>query len=62
MDLTTNGVVVTDAIKFIQNSKEKLIAKEEKEKQSKATDKEELEEEQGEEAGEEIDQTVNQVF
>jgi hypothetical protein len=24
MDLTTNGIVITDAIKFVQNSKEKL--------------------------------------
>ena len=25
MDLTTNGVVITDAIKFVQTNKEKLI-------------------------------------
>ena len=30
MDLTTNGVVITDAIKFVQTNKEKLLfAKEE---------------------------------
>jgi hypothetical protein len=28
MDLTTNGVVITDAIKFVQTNKEKLISKE----------------------------------
>jgi hypothetical protein len=26
MDLTTNGVVITDAIKFLQTNKEKLIS------------------------------------
>ena len=26
MDLTTNGVVITDAIKFVQTNKEKLIS------------------------------------
>ena len=28
MDLTTNGVVITDAIKFVQTNKEKLMSKE----------------------------------
>src|SRR5215213_10710532 len=28
MDLTTNGVVITDAIKYVQNNKEKIISKE----------------------------------
>jgi hypothetical protein len=27
MDLTTNGVIITDAIKFIQANKEKLMSK-----------------------------------
>ena len=26
MDLTTNGVVITDAIKFVQTNKEKLMS------------------------------------
>ena len=31
MDLTTNGVVITDAIKFVQTNKEKLTAMSSKE-------------------------------
>jgi uncharacterized membrane protein YukC len=52
MDLTTNGVVITDAIKFVQTNKEKLIlsAKEKDNgKESKEPDydyEDELEEEQ----------------
>ena len=72
MDLTTNGVVITDAIKFVQTKKEKLTtamsAKEDKgSKESKEPDYEDndqLEEEQDQE-GEtgKIDQaTTNQVF
>jgi hypothetical protein len=39
MDLTTNGVVITNAIKFVQNSKEKLKAsKEDDDKESKEPD------------------------
>jgi hypothetical protein len=41
MDLTTNGVVITDAIKFVQTSKEKLTimsAKDEDDKESKEPD------------------------
>ena len=60
MDLTTNGVVITDAIKFVQTNKEKLTAMSSKEdngsKESKEPeyddDKDQLEEEQEEEAGE----------
>jgi predicted transcriptional regulator len=70
MDLTTNGVVITDAIKFVQANKEKLAmsTKEENEKESKEPDynenKEQLEEEQEEKAGEpsEEKKTTNQVF
>ena len=32
MDLTTNGVVVTDAIKFVQTNKEKLTMSTNKDK------------------------------
>jgi hypothetical protein len=73
MDLTTNGVVITDAIKFVQTNKEKLTmsSKEgnngttkEEDKESKETDhnddKDQLEEEQEEETGEQ--ETANQVF
>lgn len=50
MDLTTNGVVITDAIKFVQSSKEKLKSsqneEEDDDKESKEPDynDEELEE------------------
>ena len=66
MDLTTNGVVITDAIKFVQTNKEKLSmsTKEENEKESKEPDydedKDQLEEKQEEETGEQ--ETTNQVF
>jgi hypothetical protein len=64
MDLTTNGVVITDDIKFLQTTKENLMSsKEEDDKGSKETYYDELEEEQEKETGE-IDQreTTNQVF
>ena len=69
MDLTTNGVVITDAIKFVQTSKEKLTMsnKEDTGKESKESDYDEvedqLEEKQEEETGE-VNQreTTNQVF
>jgi hypothetical protein len=68
MDLTTNGVVITDDIKFVQTTKENLMSsKEEDDKGSKEPDydedKDELEEEQEKETGE-IDQreTTNQVL
>jgi hypothetical protein len=52
MDLTTNGVVITDAIKFVQTNKEKLMSKED-DKESKEPDyeedKDQLEEKQEEE-------------
>jgi hypothetical protein len=39
MDLTTNGVVITDAIKFVQTNKEKLMSKKENDdKESKESD------------------------
>jgi predicted transcriptional regulator len=70
MDLTTNGVVITDAIKFVQTNKER-IAMSTKEangsKENKEPDydeyKEQLEEEQEEKTGE-LDgkQTINEVF
>jgi hypothetical protein len=65
MDLTTNGVVITDAIKFVQTNKEKLISREENGKESKEPvyeeDKDQLEENQAEETGER-QRTINQVF
>ncbi|CAN5389262.1 hypothetical protein BH18THE2_BH18THE2_20610 [soil metagenome] len=71
MDLTTNGVVITDAIKFVQTNKEKLTvsskedngSKESKEPDYDGEDKDQLEEEQEEETGETTNQeTTNQVF
>jgi hypothetical protein len=71
MDLTTNGVVITDAIKFVQINKEKLVMstkEEENGKESKEPDYDEdqdqLEEKQEEETGELIEEkkTTNQVF
>jgi hypothetical protein len=53
MDLTTNGVVITDTIKVVQTSKEKLTmsAKEEDDKESKEPDYDE-DKDQIEETGE----------
>jgi hypothetical protein len=66
MDLTTNGVVVTDAIKFVQTNKEKLNTSTKEDKQSKEPDydedKDQLEEKQEAETGELKKETMNQVF
>jgi hypothetical protein len=70
MDLTTNGVVITDAIKFVQTNKEKLTMSTKKEdkdsKESKEPDydedKDQLEEKQEQENGELEEETTNQVF
>ena len=67
MDLTTNGVVITDAIKFVQSNKEKLTtamsAKENNEESKEPNDDEDndqLEEEQGSKRNGQ--ETINQVF
>jgi transcription initiation factor TFIIIB Brf1 subunit/transcription initiation factor TFIIB len=71
MDLTTNGVVITDAIKFVQTNKEKILTmSSKKETSSKVSeepdydeDKDQLEEKQEEETGElNKEETINQVF
>jgi hypothetical protein len=69
MDLTTNGVVITDAIKFVQTNKEKLMsAKEDGSKESKEPDYDEDQDQQEEEQEEKIGElggqetTTNQVF
>ena len=69
MDLTTNGVIITDAIKFVQTNKEKLAmsAKEndnESEEHDYDEDKDQLEEKQEEQTGEldKQETTTNQVF
>ena len=69
MDLTTNGVVITDAIKFVQTNKEKLNTAtttvstqknngEESKEPDYDEDNDQLEEKQEDENGE----TTNQVF
>ena len=70
MDLTTNGVVITDAIKFVQINKEKLsMSTKEEDKGSKESkepdyadgeDNDHLEEKQEEKT--ERQETTNQVF
>jgi hypothetical protein len=74
MDLITNGVVITDAIKFVQTNKEKLTAISAKEDDNgskgsrepdrdKEEDLDQLEEEQEEGTGElNKGETTNQVF
>jgi hypothetical protein len=69
MDLITNGVVITDAIKFVQTNKEKLMSdKKQDDKESRepdyddGEDRDQLEEKQKEETGELYKETTNQVF
>ena len=69
MDLTTNGVVITDAIKFVRKNKEKPTISNKNDynvKESKVPDydedKDQLEEEQEEETGELKQERTNQVF
>ena len=69
MDLTTNGIVITDAIKFVQTSKKKLIStsgdngKESKELDyNNGEDREQLEGKQEEGLDEIKQETTNQVF
>ena len=67
MDLTTNGVVITDAIKFVQTNKEKITMSTMEDKESKVPeyndDKDHLEQKQEDATGE-TDQrdTINRVF
>jgi hypothetical protein len=67
MDLTTNGVVITDAIKFVRTNKEKLTMSTEEEENGKESrepdydeDKDGLKEKQEEETREE--ETINRFF
>jgi len=67
MDLTTNGVVITDAIKFVQTNKERLAMSTKEDNGNKENrepdydeDKDQIEEKQEEEAGEQ--ETTNQVL
>ncbi|MGI8833555.1 MAG: hypothetical protein ACR2IS_13095 [Nitrososphaeraceae archaeon] len=68
MDLTTNGVVITDAIKFVQTNKEKLTMSAKEENNGKESrepdydeDKDQLEKRQEQETGE-LEETTNHVF
>jgi hypothetical protein len=70
IDLTTNGVVITDAIKFVQTNKEKLTTtmsnknedngNKESNEPDYDEDQDQLEEEQEKETGEQ--ETTNKVF
>ena len=71
MDLTTNGVVITDAVKFVQTNKEKLTMSTKEDDSSKESNepdimsegRDQLEEKQEEETGElSKNETTNQVF
>jgi hypothetical protein len=67
MDLTTNGVIITDAIKFVQTNKEKITMSTMEDKESKEPEyndaKDHLEQKQEDATGE-TDQrdTINRVF
>jgi hypothetical protein len=67
VDLTTNGVVITDAIKFVRTNQEKLSISTKEDNGSKESkepdydeDKDQIEEKQEEETGEK--ETIKQVF
>jgi hypothetical protein len=61
MDLTTNGVVITDAIKFVQTKKPKLLSTKEDDKEPDYNeDKDQLEEKQEEETEQKA--TTNTTF
>ena len=70
MDLTTNGVIITDAIKFVQNSKDKVnqSSSSQEDEESKEPDynnedsKGEEEQEKGTGEISESEATTNQVF
>jgi hypothetical protein len=71
MDLTTNGVVITDAIKFVQTNKENLMSRKRDNKQPNKSDYDEdedqLEEKRDEETetgelNEQETRTTNKIF
>ena len=69
MDLTTNGVVITDALKFVQTNKEKLSISAKEDNGSKESeesdydeDKDQLEEKQEEKSVEINQEITNHVF
>jgi predicted transcriptional regulator len=66
MDLTTNGVVITDAIKFVQTNKEKLTTMSTKEEDNGSKESKELDYVEDEDKLEENEtgeqETANQTF
>jgi hypothetical protein len=62
MDLTTNGVVITDAIKFVQTNKEKLTSKKEDDKESKELNYDEQLGQKQEDSNLDENKTINRVF
>ena len=69
MDLTTNGIVITDAMKFVQTNKEKLTMSTKEEHNGKEStepdyyeDNDRPEEKQEEETGELEGELTNKVF
>jgi hypothetical protein len=65
MEMTTDGIIVTDAIKFVQTNKEKLAMSKESEGSNEPDydeDRDQLEEEQEEESAEPKEEPTNQVF
>jgi uncharacterized membrane protein YukC len=63
MDLTTNGVVITDAIKFVQTNKEKLMSSQKEDKEPDYDEGKGLEEKQEDETGKANQrETTNRVF
>jgi hypothetical protein len=62
MDLTTNGVVITDAIKFVQTNKEKRTSKKEDDKESKELNYDEQLGQKQEDSNLDENKTINRVF
>ena len=65
MELTTNGVVITDAIKFVHTNKEKQISKDDVNDSKKINEPDKDKDRTGEkevESRESEDRTTNQVF
>ena len=61
MDLTTNGVVITDAIKFVQTNKEKLMSQKDSRREAEGQYHKENKDE-SEKEREENRRTTNRVF
>jgi hypothetical protein len=63
MDLTTNGVVITDAIRFVQTNKEKLSMSTKEEDDGKESKEPDYDEDKdGLKEKQEEEETINKVF